>query len=379
MVTLDQLEFVQAADSLESPYIEQWKKEKKKVLGYYCSYAPEELIYALGLLPFRIRGTTCTDTVLADAILSRFNCSFVKATLNLALEEKYNFLDGLVTTNSCDHVRRMIDVWKMKEVRSKDFPHFFISVPHIITEEGLAWIKTEMANFKAALEKAFNKKLDEEELKKAIQVYNENRRILKEIQQLRIAKEPKITASEFMRLMIANNSVPKEICNSELQKIVGMLEQRDGLKDYRARLMLVGSYVDNPEFFKIFEDVGGHVVTDALCTGVRYFWDEITPTSKPVDDVAVRYYHKIACPRMMDQHPTRVEFLKDQIKRANVDGVVFERIEFCDLHGTDNMLFSHELEDLGIPVLNIDREYLMSDVARFKTRVEAFIEQIMVS
>ena len=120
MVTLDELEFVKAADSLENPYIEQWKKEKKKVLGYYCSYAPEELIYALDLLPFRIRGTTCADTVLADAILSRFNCSFVKATLNLALEEKYNFLDGLVTTNSCDHVRRMIDVWKMKEVRAKE-------------------------------------------------------------------------------------------------------------------------------------------------------------------------------------------------------------------------------------------------------------------
>ncbi|MHA1130564.1 MAG: 2-hydroxyacyl-CoA dehydratase subunit D, partial [Candidatus Helarchaeota archaeon] len=338
-----------------------------------------ELIHALDLLPFRIRGTTCTNTILADSILSRFNCSFVKATLNLALEEKYNFLDGLVTPNSCDHTRRMIDVWKMKEVISKDFPHFFLSIPHIITEEGLAWIKTELKNFKEALEKTFEKKLDEEKLKSTIHVFNDNKRILKEIYQLRIAKEPKITGSEFARLMISNTSVPKEICNSELQKIIAILKERDGLKDFRARLMLVGSYVDNPDFFKIFEDVGGLVVTDALCSSVRAFWDQIKLSSNAIDDIAMRYYQKISCPRMMDQHSTRLEFLKDQISQAKVDGVVLQRIEFCDLHGSDNMLYSHELEDLGIPVLNIDREYLMSDVARFKTRVEAFIEQILVS
>ena len=68
---LNELKFVQAANTLVNPYIEQWKKEGKKILGYYCSYAPEELIHALDILPFRIRGTTCTDTVLADAILSR--------------------------------------------------------------------------------------------------------------------------------------------------------------------------------------------------------------------------------------------------------------------------------------------------------------------
>jgi benzoyl-CoA reductase/2-hydroxyglutaryl-CoA dehydratase subunit BcrC/BadD/HgdB len=82
---------------------------------------------------------------------------------------------------------------------------------------------------------------------------------------------------------------------------------------------------------------------------------------------------------MMDAHPTRLDFVKDQIAKAKVDGVILQRIEFCDIHGTDNMLFSHELEKESIPILNIDREYLMSDVARFKTRVEAFIEQLTVS
>jgi benzoyl-CoA reductase/2-hydroxyglutaryl-CoA dehydratase subunit BcrC/BadD/HgdB len=331
------------------------------------------------MLPFRIRGTTCKDTVLADAILSRFNCSFVKATLNLVLDNKYNFLDGLVSSNSCDHTRRMIDVWKGKQIISKDFPHFFLSIPHIITEPGLAWLKTQITSFKGALEKIFNTALTDENLRKSIALFNENRQLLKEIFQLRMADEPKIVGSEFMRLMVANTSIPKEICNEELKKVLNILNQRAGLTDFRARLMLIGSYVDNPDFFKIFEEVGGLIVTDALCYGVRYFWDQIEPTTNPLDGLIVRYYQKVPCPRMMDQHPARLAFIKDQVKRAKVDGVVIQRLEFCDLHGSDNMLFSHELEELGIPILNIDREYLMSDIGRFKTRIEAFIEQIKVS
>ena len=376
---LDDLKFVKASTTLENPYITQWKKEKKKVLGFYCSYIPEEIIHAAGILPFRLRGTTCKDTVLADAILSRFNCSYVKATLNLALEGKYNFLDGLVSGNTCDHTRRMIDIWKKKEVISKNFPHFFLSIPHTITEAGLEWFKTEIDSFKGSLENSFNTSLTDDNLRSSIAVYNENRRLFKEIYNLRIAEDPKINGSDFTKLMVANTSIPKEICNAELEKIFNNLKEGEGIRESRARLMLVGSYVDNPAFYQIFEDVGGLIVTDSLCYGVRYFWDDIEATSNPLNGLVSRYYHKIPCPRMMDAHPIRLDFIKDQVSKAKVDGVVLQRLEFCDLHGTDNMLASHALADLQIPVLNIDREYLMGDIARFKTRVEAFIEQILVS
>lgn len=377
-LNLDDLEFIQAAKTLKNQYIDDWKKENKKVLGYYCSYVPLELIHAMDMLPFRIRGTTCKDTVLADAVLAKINCSFVKATLNLALQGEYNFLDAMISENSCDHVRRMIDIWQRK-VGEKNFPRFFLSIPHVLTEAGLDWLKTEIDLFKEQLEKTFNKKFDEDALANSIQVFNENRRLLREIYNLRIAKEPKVSGSDFIKIIVANSSVPKEICNTELEKVIDILKDREGIKDYRARLMLVGSYVDNPAFMKIFEDVGGLIVTDSLCYGVRSFWDDIEPTQNPLNGLIMSYYHKVSCPRMMDAHPTRLEFVKDQITKAKVDGVILQRIEFCDLHGTDNMLLSHDLEQLGIPTLNIDREYLMSDVARFKTRVEAFIEQITVS
>ena len=40
------------------------------------------------------------------------------------------------------------------------------------------------------------------------------------------------------------------------------------------------------------------------------------------------------------------------------------------------MLYVHELKDLGIPVLNLDREFYQADTTRLQTRIEAFIEMI---
>ena len=64
------------------------------------------------------------------------------------------------------------------------------------------------------------------------------------------------------------------------------------------------------------------------------------------------------------------------INRAQIDGVLLQRINNCDLHGCDNMLFSHELKELDVPVLNIDREFYQLDTNRLQTRIEAFIEMI---
>ena len=79
---------------------------------------------------------------------------------------------------------------------------------------------------------------------------------------------------------------------------------------------------------------------------------------------------------MMDDYDRRFKFLKDQLKVAKIDGVIGTRIEFCDLNGCECMMYEHDLEDLNVPMLSLDRDYFLGDKGRFKTRCEAFIEQI---
>ncbi len=372
-------EFLKISETLSNPLVEEWKKQKKKIIGYYCTYVPEEILVAAEILGFRMRGTGAEGTSRADTILSRFNCSYIRASLDLALEGKYNFLDGLIAMNSCDHARRMYDIFKYKvvgEILPENFPLYFLSVPHILTERGYNWLLEEFEIFITELENHFNIKITKEDLNRGIQILNENRKILKEIHGLRALDKPKISGVDILKMNVANSAIPKEIANQELSNILTNVKDSGGNSDNRARILLTGSLIDNPLFIKIIEDVGGAVVSDMLCFGTRNFWDLTEERGNPLENITKRYYYKISCPRMMDDHKRRFEFLKERIEKDKVDGVIGTRIEFCDLNGVENALYEHELENLNIPMLTLDRDYFLGDIGRYKTRIEAFIEQI---
>ena len=100
----------------ENPYIRDWKESGGRVFGYTCSYVPEEILYAEGqpsrILPIRLgaQGTTTTDD--ADIHMHKFLCSYCRCVMQLALTGEYDFLDGVVLTNGCEHMRRTFEIWR---------------------------------------------------------------------------------------------------------------------------------------------------------------------------------------------------------------------------------------------------------------------------
>ena len=375
--------FLKISNSITNTYIKDWQKNNKKVIGYYCTYIPEELLHAANLLPFRIRSTGNKDTELADIYMVRFTCSYVRATLDLALKGGYDFLDGFLVCNSCDHSRRMFELFDLKVFNRKGFkkkvPRFYLAIPHILSEEGFEWYKQEIEEFKEELETSYNiKKIIDDDLVNSINIFNRNRELLRKIHELRIQDAPRITGKEALQISMANSSVPKEIANKELERILSLLKESEGIKSNSKRIMLVGSIVDNTDFVNLIEDSGALIVSDLLCFGTRNFLDDvkIKTGKKPLDEIVKRVYYRLSCPRMMDDHIRRLNFLKEEIKKAKIDGVVLQRINNCDLHGCDNMLFEHELKELDIPAINIDREFYQADTTRLQTRIEAFLEMI---
>ena len=372
--------FLNISNSIYNEYIKEWQASKKKVIGYYCTYIPEELLYAANLLPFRIRATGHEKTELGDILMVRFTCSFVRASLDLALRGGFDFLDGYLICNSCDHTRRMFEIFNMKvfnrEGFNKKVPRFYFSVPHIISEEGFSWYWQEIVELKEELETVYNVDITDNSLENSIKVHNENRRLLREIHSLRILENPKLSGAEALQISVANSSVPKDIINQELHRINYKLKESEGIKDLRKRIMLVGSIIDDLKFVNLIENSGALIVSDFLCFGTRNFLDDVQIGGNYLEQISKRVYYRISCPRMMDDHERRLKFLKNEIKIAKIDGVILQRINNCDLHGCDNMLFEHELKELEIPVLNIDREYIQADTTRLQTRIEAFLEMI---
>jgi len=367
------------AEVLFNSYVKSWKDQGKKVMGYTGLYIPEEIIYAAGILPFRLRGTGATKTTGADSWYGPVNCSFAKCCLELVIDGDYDFLDGGVISYECDHMHRLYDTWRVGAPdKVPPFFHYYPLGHTMHTENGLKLFTVETLKFIKHLEEQFGAKITEEGLKDAIAVYNETRNLLHKLYDLRIKDEVPITGTETLGVIVAAVSMWRGEYNRLLRELIDDLGETEGIScSDKPRLMIVGSVNDDPALVKLIEDAGSVVVADSLCLGARYFWDLVEEEGDPLHDILTRYLNNIPCPRMFGHYSERWQFLIDTAKRANVDGVILENIRFCDMHGADNTLFENDLKKEGIPSVNIEREYgPLSDAGRIRTRVQAFLEAI---
>ena len=362
------------SQKLENSLVSRFSEGGGKVVGYVCSYLPEEILSAAGILPYRLTGRGASDTSHADSYLTRVNCTFSRCCLELAFTGGYDFLDGAIFSNGCDHIRRTYDNWKAHS--ALPFMHI-LPVPHLLSSDGRQWYKEETIRLKEALERHFGVTVSPEKLAEAVKVYNETRRLLKDLYDLRAGEEPPFTGAEMLTVLSAGTRIPRSEFNRLLSGLLQEAAARPDAARGRVRLLVAGSLMDDPEFIENVEDMGAIVVTDTLCFGTRAFWDLADENGDPLDALIDRYYNHAPCPRMAEEYPQRLAFVKEQAGRARVDGVILEHIKFCDLHGTDNALLKRDLEEAGIPAIELERQYgPLADAGRIRTRAQAFIERI---
>ena len=249
----------------------------------------------------------------------------------------------------------------------------------MISTEGFEWYKSEIEELKIKLEQRFTQKqITDTDLRTSIRLYNKNRELLRQIHEFRSSDTPKLNGTEALQISMANASVPKEIANIELERIKAHLNEKEGIKSNNKRIMMVGSEVDDVNFTKLIESSGAIIVSDLLCFGTRNFLDDVKMEQgrSSLESIIARVYYRMSCPRMMDDHLRRLEFMKSEIQKAKIDGILLQRINNCDLAGCENMMLQQELKELDIPILNIDREFYQADTTRLQTRIEAFLEMI---
>lgn len=365
----------------EYPYtteIKKWKEEGKKLIGYTCNYLPAELIAAGGALPLRLVhnfGEMQVDE--ASAYLNIYTCSYTRSILQMALDEKFDFLDGFVSISICDSMRRLADVWK-KYYRVPLL--YVLDLPHKSTPEAVEFYQNQLTILKNAIQKITGREITNEDIKKAITTYNVTRKLLREIQELRKGDNPSITGAEMQEVMNAVNALPRQDYNSLLERLLGELRQDEGSRlsgKGKVRLMLSGSILNNVEFISGIEELGSLVVADALCTGARFWWDTIDQTKDPLEALSLGYLNKFACPRMYPSDSLRYDQILLLAKEYRVAGVISEVIRYCAMNINDQVRLRERLkEKLGIPMLMLDMEYGTGATGQIKTRVQAFIEMI---
>lgn len=361
---------------LEQPFhrlLEEARDAGRRVLGYTCSYVPEALISVDGLQPVRARAPAVAGTPMADTYLSSVICSYARSLLESAMEGAQDGLDGWVFTSSCDHLRRLCD--NLAYLTPATFLHI-LDLPHRLGDEALDWYVEELRILADALADRFHVDTGSAALGAAIHRHNEHLARLRAIGELRKRESPPITGTEFHKLLVACAVAPRDRLAGELERLARELGDREGEQAYRARLLVVGSHLDDPRYLRIIESVGGLVVADRFCVGSLPGLEPIPEDGDPLRSIAAHTLRKTSCPRMMEAFDQRVEAILEEARAFRADGVVLQTLKFCDTWGVESSPLVGALRDAGLPLLRLEREYALAGDGQLRTRVQAFLESM---
>ena len=358
-----------------SDWAKNWKKQKKKkVIGLLCSYVPEEIIYAAGMLPWRISGTWKSDTPNASVYRISTSCRFCNHVLESYLSGNLDFLDGVVSTNLDDDIRCLWDVWDF--IGRTQFRHI-MHLPHKFGDLASNIWGRSVKQFKLAIEDFSGEKIADEKLWEAINIYNKTRTLLKQLYDMRKREQPSVSGAEVLAITTASMVMAKEEFNYRLEELLPYLNSRKApLKKFSPRLLVSSDMLDHPDYIKLIEDTGSIVSMDDLDTGSRYFWNLTEISGRdPLLALADRYLHKPESPRMLSWDD-QIKRLIEWVREFKIDGVVDLPLMCSFPREFMTVLQKKRLSDAGIPNISLKIEYHMANVGQLKTRIGAFIEML---
>lgn len=354
-------------------YAQEWKSRTGgKVVGYFCTYVPEEILYAAGVLPVRILGSHEPLDVTEPHIFGMF-CPFCRDCLAQGLKGKYDYLDGIMIAQSCLHIRQTFTSWKLHI--PIDFSYYLPMPNNVQSRRAIPYLTGELKAFKDALEKWTGKAITDQDLKRGIEIMNESRKLTRKLYELRKQANPILTGLEAMYAVVSSQMVDKRDYNEAMQEILEKLPQRQVKNDSKVRLMILGSEDDDTEFIGMVESLGAIFVVDEHCTGSRYFWNEVTPNKNPLEAIAARYVERVPCPSKDWPERTRIDHIKKLAQDWKVQGAIVIQQKFCDPHELDIPAIIENLKQIDVPAQFLEFDVTVP-VGQFKTRVEAFLEML---
>jgi len=351
-------------------YAQDWQsKNSNKVIGYFCTYVPEEILYAADVLPVRILGSHEPQDVTEPHIFAMF-CPFCRDCLAQGLLGRYDYLEGIMISQSCLHIRQAYTSWDIHMPR--EFSYFLPMPHHIQSPRAGPYLRAELETFKKAVEEWTGNTITDEDLDRGIGIMNENRALLRQIYEMRKADDPPITGLEAMYLVVSSQLMDKREHTVWLKELIPQLEDRS-VPNTGERLMVLGSENDDVEFISLFESLGATFVVDDHCTGSRYFWNNVEPQDDRLAAIADRYIKRPACPTKDWPKRTRIEHIINLAKEYDVQGVVLLQQKFCDPHELDIPPIKEAFKEIDIPTLFLELDVTVP-VGQIKIRGEAFLE-----
>jgi len=364
---------------------EEIKKNGKKVIGYFCSFAPEELVYAAGAIPIRLCTGSFDTMDIAEGTLPRDICPLVKSSFGFKmLDLPYiSLCDVAVIPTSCDAKK------KMGYVLADYMPVWVLNVPNKKESQKAKrlWLQ-EIGDFKQNLEQLTGKKITKEALSKATKMLRERTSIFRRLLELRKADPAPISQKDFLLVVYASffDDVLRWMNNVSLlcDEIEQNVKQGKGVfPKGTPRLLLTGSPIIWPNYkiLSIVESTGMEIAVDQTCAGTWHLYEPVEVEEHTMqglmEAISERYLLPSVCP-CFTVNDDRYDNFSELLKSYNIEGVLYHVLRLCQLFDMESETVKSISESENIPMLKIVTDYSKEDMGQLGTRIEAFKEMIMI-
>ena len=369
--------------------ITQAKSEGKICAAFVCENTPEPLFNLGNAFSVRLSAPNTGSMDIATYYMTNLLCETSRALLERAIEGGFNFADCIVAPDGCTMINRCVENIELSRSCGKGNENFFIDfmeIPLKADENGVNLLVLQCKNhILKPLHEHYGIDVSDASIRKAVEEHNRICRVIRALGEFRKEEKPRITGYEFHVLTLATYLCPKYLIIDKLEETLEEVRTREPEdKPYRARVMLVGSEVDDSGLVKLIEDTGAYVCADRFCFGSFPGRDpiELNDEEDALTQLCRAYVMKGQCPRVMNMEKVygRKQYVADLAKEYHADGIIYEQVKFCDPWAYERTLGSAMLrDDFGYPVLSVDRPYnISSSVGQMRTRIQAFVESIEI-
>lgn len=359
-----------------------YKKNGGKIAGCLCTYTPQEILDAGGIGNVGLCGTSNETIPDAEKVLPKNLCPLIKSTYGFAMTEKcpYTyFSDIIIGETTCDGKKKMYellgeikDVHIMHLPQGKDRPYVYDN-----------WYQ-ECIYLKEILEKKFDIKITDENLRNAARKRNELRKLYVELYQLQKNIPPVMRGTDIMIAMQKGTfalDVDTQINN--IKSLIKEAKERYFEKGERPvskkekRILITGCPSGGliEKVGIVIEENGGVIVCKDDCGGERTNTQMIDENADDIMRAISNRYMEINC-SVFTPNDARIENTLKMIDEYKVDGVIELVLQACHTFNVESTKVQRAVEDIGIPYMKLETDYSTADSGQIKTRIAAFIEML---
>ena len=379
--------FERLLEDANNDLIRQAQESGKICVAYTCENVPEPLLNLAGTFSARLRAPRTGSMEMGTYYMTSFLCEYSRALLERAIEGGFNFTDCIITPDGCTMMNRCVENMELLKTNEKEkFFYEYMEVPMKADDNGLNLYGLQCKNhILKPLQEHYGIDVSDAAIRKAVKEHNRVCELIRAIGEFRKGDTPRITGYEYHIITMVTYAAPKYLLIDKLEETLEELKTRqpDAKSPFRARVVLVGSEVDDVDVVRLIEESGAYVCADRFCYGSFPGRDPIvlTEDEDALTQICRQYLYRGQCPRMMNQAKIqeRRRYVASLAEEYQADGIIYEQMKFCDPWAYEKMVGSHVLrEDYGYPVLAVDRPYAIGVSGQMRTRVQAFVESIEI-